>query len=549
MNVRPRPATRPASPAPTGGRQGASRERARLAVSLLALAVCLAGPASAQVLRGNNDVTDAEDAARRAALAKPKPGAAMANPDPLGLDASGVPRPTAGDPVTTAADQDAAAAATAAAAARTAAIPRKPKPVATRGPVAPVAPMTATVVPRPVTPRPAIQPDPRDLRAAEREEAEKEDDGYTQLGLRSGGMLWLPAVEASVGRKTNVDSTAGGRASWLWMLEPELIARSDWSRHALAMRLRGGWTGYSGASDLSQGRFESELRGRVDIGEATRADIVGGWSRQRETASANEASTGGAGTDRSTLTASLGVTHEVGRIGVTLRGDVERNDYVANGTLAAGVVDPSMRDNTLFVGALRATVGPRQAIAPFVEVQTRVRRYDEPIVYSHRRDTEGGAVKVGIAADAGPMLRGEFAVGWGTEKPRDAALSTISDWLVDAKLTWSPTRLTTVKVKATTTVEPTTNVGSPGAVARAAEVALDWSLRRDLTATVGSAVDTRHYVGLDIDERTVGAFGGLTYKFDRNFQTFVRLRWDHVTASNAAAYDVGTVTTGVRIQR
>lgn len=549
MNVRPRPATRPASPAPTGGRQGSSRERARLAVSLLALAVCLAGPASAQVLRGNNDVTDAEDAARRAALAKPKPGAAMANPDPLGLDASGVPRPTAGDPVTTAADQDAAAAATAAAAARTAAIPRKPKPVATRGPVAPVAPMTATVVPRPVAPRPAIQPDPRDLRAAEREEAEKEDDGYTQLGLRSGGMLWLPAVEASVGRKTNVDSTAGGRASWLWMLEPELIARSDWSRHALAMRLRGGWTGYSGASDLSQGRFESELRGRVDIGEATRADIVGGWSRQRETASANEASTGGAGTDRSTLTASLGVTHEVGRIGVTLRGDVERNDYVANGTLAAGVVDPSMRDNTLFVGALRATVGPRQAIAPFVEVQTRVRRYDEPIVYSHRRDTEGGAVKVGIAADAGPMLRGEFAVGWGTEKPRDAALSTISDWLVDAKLTWSPTRLTTVKVKATTTVEPTTNVGSPGAVARAAEVALDWSLRRDLTATVGSAVDTRHYVGLDIDERTVGAFGGLTYKFDRNFQTFVRLRWDHVTASNAAAYDVGTVTTGVRIQR
>ncbi|NLH81919.1 MAG: outer membrane beta-barrel protein, partial [Phyllobacteriaceae bacterium] len=379
--------------------------------------------------------------------------------------------------------------------------------------------------------------------------AEKEDDAYAPLGLRTGGMTWYPAIETSVGRKSNVDSSAGGRASTVIAIQPELIGRSDWSRHSLELTLRGGRFVYPNASDQTQNRGEASLRGRLDLGDETRADLGADWSRQRESTSANEASTSGVGTDRQTTALSLGLARDVGLLGVALRGAFERNEYFANGDLAAGATDPASQNNDRWSTTLRATLGPTHSLAPFVEVEGALRRYDEEIVYGARRDGEGGAVRVGIAADAGPVLRGEISTGWGWEKPRDATLSAMSGWLVDGNLMWSPTRLIVVRTKLKSAFEATTNAGSPGALTRTLAVDLDWALRRELTATVGTAYDDKHYYGIDVDERTASLSGGLTWKFDRTFQTFVRARWDHVTASNAAAYDVGTLTTGMRIQR
>ncbi|MCE1238187.1 MAG: outer membrane beta-barrel protein [Hyphomicrobiales bacterium] len=462
-------------------------------------------------------------------LAEPKPAASTADPasstDPASTDA--------------------------AAADLTRIAPAKPSARAPsrRGRVTPVAPAQPPASGGPTLPVAATEPTPRALDTATAEEAEKPDDAYAPLGLRTGGMIWYPALEASAGRKSNVDSTRGGRASALWTVEPELVGRSDWSRHSLEVTLRGGRSAYPDAADQSQNRWSGEMRGRIDLGDLTRADIVAGWSRQRESSSANEASTSGAGTDRETKTASLGVTRDVGLVALTLRGGYERNGYLANGALAAGATDPAVQNNDLWTVALRATLGPTHTIAPFVEVQGSARRYDAGSVYGHVRDGEGSAIRVGVAADAGPTLRGEIATGWGTERPHDRALNEMTGWLVDGNLTWSPSRLVVVKTKVKSTFEPTTNAGSPGALTRAASIDLDWALRRDVTVSFGVGLDGKHYYGIDVDEQTASLSAGLTYKFDRNFQTFLRTRFDRVTASNAEAYDVATVTAGVRIQR
>lgn len=253
--------------------------------------------------------------------------------------------------------------------------------------------------------------------------------------------------------------------------------------------------------------------------------------------------------DRNTLFGSLGVTREVGVVALTLRGDVERNTYVADGAVPAGWSPPSVRDNTLWTGALRTTLGPGRSFAPFVEVQATARRYDQPLVYGLRRDANGAAAKVGVVADVGPTLRGEIAAGWGFETSADASLGTISGWLLDGRLTWSPTRTIVVEARARTTVEPTTNAGSPGALAHALDGSVEWALRRDFSARLGSGYTLKRYERIPVDEETTMVSAGLTYRFDRTFQTFAEARFEHVTASNAAAYDVGTLTAGVRIRR
>ena len=536
---------------------------AQLCSSALGVTIACAGPVLAQTpfLRGGLEETRIlatdDDAIRRTRTETPS-GAVDADLSGLGevvspLDRRGVARSSdvlgggstarPNDPATAPVETPVETPAVAAASSR----PRpqaKPK----RAPVAPTAAAGTVEGAGPVTATAAIRPAtvPADPLAAE---AEKEDDAYAPLGLRSGGMTWYPAVEAAIGHTSNADSSQGGRGATVWSIAPELIGRSDWSRHSLEVTVRGNREAYVGAGDLDRTEFETQMRGRVDLGDLTRADLTARWSRKRESTSANEAATAGSGTDRVIGGASLGVTRDVGLFALTLRGELERNQYVANDALGSGSTDPSVQDNVLWSGAIRTTLGPTHSLAPFVEVRASARRYDAALVYGHRRDGDGVAAVVGVTADAGPMLRGEIATGWGTEKPADASLSTMSGWLVEGNMTWSPTRLVVVKTKLASTFEPTTNAGSPGAMARTASLDANYALRRDLTVSAGVGYDTKHYYGIDVDERTATVSAGLIYKFDRNFQTFARARFEHTTASNAAAYDTATVLVGVRVQR
>jgi hypothetical protein len=535
--------------------------------SLLVACLAAVAPARAQFLRGtlSDRETATPDDPTRTLPRTPAPAVNVA-PDLLGLGETVSPL----DPAALPKDGTDAAAATAspatpdltrtgtvdprAATRRGSTAGRRTATTRTATPapgtrVAPVAPATPPEETGRVMPTAAIRAAPPDPDAATAEEAVKEDAAYAPLGLRVGGMTWLPAIEIGVGGKSNVDSAYGGRSSSVVSIEPELVGRSDWSRHALEVSLRGGILAYPNATDQSRKQYAAEARGRLELGDLTRLDAAAGWTRQRETTSVTETATAGEGTDRESKTLTLGLTREVGAIGLTLRGEMARSDYFLNGGLAAGAVDPSIQNNTRWTAAFRTTLGPTHTIAPFVEVQTGIRRYDAGLVYGLRRDGDGAAAKIGLTIDTGPTLRGEVSTGWGYEKPADAALSTLSGWLVDGNLTWSPNRLVVVKTKVRTSFEPTTNAGSPGSIARAWTLDLDWALRRDLTASIGGGYDTKHYFGIDVDERTAALSAGLTYKFDRTFQTFVRAKFEHVTASNAPTYDVGTVMTGIRIQR
>lgn len=522
----------------------------------LAVLVSLAGPAHSQStrLRGALEETGLfdqdEDARRRRAVQQPSAGAVDGDLSGLGEVPSALPTTPGtgeGGAGEGGATLDRVDPRTGARGAGSVGAGRRQSP-SMRTSVVPVGAAGSPAGTNRVGATPPIRPSsaPSDPSA---DEAATDDPAYTPLGLRGGGMVWLPAVEATIGHKSNVDSARGGRASAFWSVAPELVGRSDWSRHSLEILLRGTRLAYPAATELSRTEYEAQATGRLDLADETRADLVAKWSRKRESTSTNEVSTAGVGTDRITWGGSAGITRDVGFLGLTLRGEFERNDYVANGAPASGVTDPGVQNNSLWTGALRTTFGPKQAIAPFAEARLSMRRYDEALVYGQRRDGNGMAAVVGVSADTGPILRGEIATGWGVEKPVDGSLPAMSGWLVEGKATWSPTRLVVVRTKLASTFEATTNSGSPGALTRAATVDLDYALRRDLTASLGAGYSIKHYYGIDVDERTAGVSAGLTYKFDRHFQTFLRARFERSTATNAPSYDVTTVTAGVRIQR
>lgn len=426
--------------------------------------------------------------------------------------------------------------------------PAAPLRTGSTGRVTPVAPRPEASA---QSPRSATQPSPRDARADQRAEAEKEDDGYTALGLRTGSFTWMPAAEFAVGRSSNIAGKATALSGALLSAAPELIGKSDWSRHELQIEMRGSYTATPVDRDYDKPSGQILMRGRIDVSDEMRMDVKTGWSWERQSVSATDNPTEtGVASNLQTRTASLGVTRDVGLVALTLRGDVERSDYSGGTTVTGEPLGSEIQNNTRLIGAVRATVGSTGSLRPFVELQASNRNYDQDLIAGSRRDGTGTAAKAGVVADLGPMLRGEMSTGWGSERADDRSLPSMSGWLLDGTLAWSPTRLTVVKVTAKTEFQPTTLFGSPGAVSRTVGIGIDQSLRRNLVATAAVSLTTKSYVGVTQDERDLILSTGLTYKVNRNLQTFVRGSWERFGSNLPNAdYTTAVVMVGVRVQQ
>ncbi|TBW40750.1 hypothetical protein EYW49_03220 [Siculibacillus lacustris] len=467
----------------------------------------------------------------------PTPGTAPATPGAAGAPAAGaaatpLPTPAPGRPAT-----------------RTTGA--APTPLRAKGPVDPQPRSPSVPDGGPAIAAPATEPVPRDALSTLRQEIEPADEGLEPLGLRTGSFLWLPALELSAGRTTNVAGKHAGPGATLWQVSPELLGRSDWSRHDLRFELRGSRLVDADDHDYDRPSFRAALRGRIDLGEEMRVDVGAGWSRERQTAAKSDDPTSTAvGADLATRTATLGLTRDIGLVALTLRGDVERADYSGGLTTGGTPLGSEAQNNTRWTGALRATLGPTGGLRPFVEVRSTRRTYDEAVVSGSPRDATGRAGVVGVVADLGPMLRGELATGWGSERPDHGSLPQMAGWLLDGSLIWSPDRLTSVKLEAKTAFEPTTLAAATGSLARTVAVTVERSLRRDLVASLGASLTTRGFVGLNREERDVILSSGLTWKVDRNLQTFVKGSFERFSGSLAdVGYDTAVVMVGVRLQR
>jgi hypothetical protein len=369
------------------------------------------------------------------------------------------------------------------------------------------------------------------------------DDPDAIPRYRVGTFVLRPQIDAAFGRTSNMAGKAGGAAGTLYRVKPQVAIASDWSRHAFEATLRGGYDGYPSDRQLNAPSYAGDAKLRLDLAEGTTGDLALRFSSERgkATAAENPADTVVPATTR-TEGASLGVTRAVGLVGLTLRGDVDRTRY----TGGEPVTDTS-RDNTRTALALRATLGGAAIVTPYVEVQAIGRRFSDPA--SRGRDSRGGAAILGARIDLGPVLSGEVAAGWSRETSDDPALGALTGPTFDARLLWSPTRLTDVTFTARTTLDPTTLAGSPGSVDRRAEATLAHRLTRDWTGTLGVSAEARSYEGVSLEERTVGASAEVAWRFDPHLELYARGDWSRFTSSRPGEdYRSVTVMTGLRLR-
>ena len=391
-----------------------------------------------------------------------------------------------------------------------------------------------------------------------------DDDPFGEVGDHGGGFLVKSAVEISGGYDTNPGRTFIPRGSPFYVVAPEVLAVSDWERHAVVADLRGSFTGYgttfpptidgaisTAPTNVDRPDFTGHIDGRLDVTEDTRLT-----SELRLRVSTDNPGSPNiqAGLAKypiyTTLGGTFGFDQNFNRLNIAAGGTVDRTVYqdstLTDGTTATN--DDRNFTQTGGVGRLSYAVLP--GLEPFAEVEGDSRVHDLQLDrFGYARDSSGGYAKAGSSFEFSRLLTGDISVGYALRDYVDTRLDRLQGLLTSASLTWSATPLTTAKFYSDTSIDETTLPGVSGVLTHIYTVEIDHDFRRWLTGIGKFTYGTLDYQGDGRHDKTYSVSGDLIYKMTRNMWLKGTLRRDWLDSNIAGNSTNSTVVMlGVRLQ-
>jgi hypothetical protein len=384
-----------------------------------------------------------------------------------------------------------------------------------------------------------------------------DDDPFGPVGYYVGPFFTKAAVEVSVGHDSNPGRIQNGPSSWFYMVAPELVMASDWSRHSVTADLRGSFTGYGHdfappapacdcvgpvaspiPSNLDRPDFTGKVNGRLDVSSDTRVD---GEGRLRLSTDNPGSPNITAGLTRypiyTTLGGTLGLGQKYNRFDLSGGGTIDRTQYEVSHLTDGTTSSNDDRNYNQYGGFVRGAYEITPAVKPYGEVDFDQRVHDLNVDRSgFQRDSHGVTGKVGTTFEMSRLLLGEVSIGYATRTYQDPRLDRLQGLLTAGSLIWTPTALTLVKLTATSSVDESTLAGVSGVLTRDYLGQVDHAFRRWLIGTVKVGYGTSDYQGSDRFDWRYFTEGDIVYKLTRTVQVkgSIRKEW---LRSNAAGVD------------
>lgn len=379
-----------------------------------------------------------------------------------------------------------------------------------------------------------------------------EEDPYAPLGIRAGAFMLRPAIELSAGHDSNPARDADRRGSAFYVVAPEFLAQSLWSRHELTANLRGNYTAYSATPTFDRPTLDAKLNGRIDVSRDTRVDLEGRYALSTDSPNSPDLPTSVSKLPfNNSYGATAGIAHRFNRFELAAKGTVDRFTY-ENATLNNGdIVSNKDRNYDQYGVALRGSYELTPGVRPFVEIGADTRVHDLSVDQTGvRRDSDGKTAKIGTTFELTRKLTGEISAGYLTRTYEDPNLPELRGFIADASLVWSPTALTNVKLTATSAADESTLSGVSGVLKRDAGIAVEHAFRRNLVGTAKLGYGLDDYDGSGREDKRMLASAGLVYKLSRTTQVKGEFRQEWLR-SNAPGndYTASIVMVGLRWQR
>lgn len=373
---------------------------------------------------------------------------------------------------------------------------------------------------------------------------------FDPVGMRIGNFVLFPELDSSAVYRSNVFYSPVPRGDVAFEFKPTMRLASDWNVHALEFMATGLFSAYTEFDSENNKNYALETRGRLDVTSRTNLQGLASYEQYEESRSAIDASSAG---ERALVTvqkANSTFTHRFNRLTVQLRGGVGDYDYGPQTNLGV-VTTNDDRDRIEYDQAVRATWEFKPSFSVFTEVALNQREYDTPASDLILRSSTGERYRVGVDfGKTGAFLRGEAAIGYGSQKFDDSQLQDADGLFVDSNVTWRMSEISSLLLSARTEVSETTTSFVGGVLRRDAGLELRHAFSRYLIASAGIAVAMNDYVGSTIEEQDVRTTLGLEYFVNR--ETILYSNYIHSNFySNTPGEDYSSdeVRVGIRLRR
>lgn len=362
--------------------------------------------------------------------------------------------------------------------------------------------------------------------------ADRARPDYDPFGSRLGSFRLYPAITATASATDNYLATDTNRRSDAYLtVTPEVVVRSDWTRNRLEGRAYVTQDVHANLTRENATQFGASLAGAYDISRSTqvRADLSA--ARFVESRSSLGAFQGARKPVRfEVYHAGIGASRSFNELSLSANAGIDYRDFhdapVGNGLF----IDQDFRDvRDISVGG-SAQYDLRNGIGLIATATYSDEKYDDrpgplgPIPGAINRNSTGLTLLGGITLELTRLVFGNVQVGYINRKYNDLRLKDLNSFSYNADVLWNVTPLTSIRARASRSVEDTSSPEFAGNTRNDFRLSVDHELYRYIIISGNAGYG--HFTpngrnGIGGDEYSVGA--GARYLINRQFSAFANV--------------------------
>jgi len=288
--------------------------------------------------------------------------------------------------------------------------------------------------------------------------------GFDPVGIRVGSFNLLPSIQSGGGATSNTYYTADPTPSAFISTTPSAALVSRWNRHELSISGTCTFREYLGQSRRNEATWQSDVRGRVDLGRFSSVTVEEISTQQNESQFTGEVTPTVAALSRYRRDfLSVRGVNQVGRTRTTIAADYALFRYQPLPLLSGETRDQSYRDRNIarVTGQFEYALSP--SLALFVQGSFANQAFKTEFSPGvPNLDSDGYRALSGINFDLAGKMRGSFGIGYTRQTFVAPLYKPASGLSFEGRLEVFPSRLTTVTLGARRSIE-VTNLSIGGA--------------------------------------------------------------------------------------
>ena len=372
----------------------------------------------------------------------------------------------------------------------------------------------------------------------ERQEEREKGDEYKAIGARIGSFQLFPSLEIDGLYYSNVFATQeNAQSDVLTRIRPQLLLKSDWNRHKLALKFKPEVIRYYRFSDDNVENYDFIGAGRIDVLKALKANVRASYKLGNEDrGDPNAVAAARAPTETKTTKAHIDVDYKPAWVSLNVGADFTDNDFKDATNRDASITNNDDRDRDKKEITVRLGREYLPDTEMFVKASYNIIDYNDAVDDAGTdRDSKGYSVVLGTDLDFTGIVTGNVFGGYIRQTYDDIALEPIAGPTAGASVKWNVTPLATVKGALTRDINETTTGNSPGFLSTAASFRVDYEILRQWTARAKIKATNQDYESIARRDRLLDFTIQSRYLFNRNYAAELKYGFKRKTSSAAGS--------------